>query len=187
MSKTDSDEKQLLERLRRGQPQAVQLWFKRYHQRLVRFFLQKVASQSDAEELAQETFINCLRHLALFRGESGIWTWMVSIARHEVNDYFRKKYAKKAINALPLSELLEQKTVVVHDAHQTAELVAAAIQQLRAEWRELLQLKYIDRKSVKEIAAELGRSIKAVEADLFRAREAFKVAYLALAALDVHA
>lgn len=172
-----SDQRLLLE-LREGSATAVQQWFQQYYPRLLRMVVARVGSETDAEEISQETFVNCLRHLPLFRGDSSLWTWMQSIARHEISDYFRKRYAKKAIHALPLSELLEDAQIA--DAHETAERVKQAIHSLKTEWQELLQLKYIDGKSLKEIAAELGRTIKAVEAELYRARQAFKEAYLAL-------
>ncbi|HYD34896.1 MAG TPA: RNA polymerase sigma factor [Vitreimonas sp.] len=170
----DTD-KILLSRLKAGDPAAVQEWFQTYHAKLVRFIAAKVTNSTDAEELAQETFINCLKHLPLFRGESQIWTWMQSVARHEIADYFRKKYAKKALNVLPLSELIG--TEPVADAHELAEKVKATLKKMTAEAQELLWLKYVDGKKVADIALELGRSVKAVESDLFRARVEFKALY----------
>ena len=81
---------------------------------------------------------------------------------------------------MPLSDLLHDE--VIADAPGVSEKVRQAFNQLDVEYQELLLLKYIDNKHVKEIAAEIGRSVKAVEADLFRARQAFKAAYLAMPA-----
>lgn len=165
----------LLQELKAGQPQAVQRWFTEYHPLILRFILSKVESEKDAEELAQETFIHCLQHLPLFRGEASILTWMQGIARHEVADYYRKFYAKKAIKALPLNELIGD--AHVSDAHETSEKVKRVFRALSHEHQELLLLKYVDGKKVSEIARELGRSVKAIESDLFRARQTFKTLY----------
>lgn len=170
-----SPDTQLLERLKKGEPLAVQQWFSGYHDRLLRFVLTKVSSDKDAEELVQETFINCLKHLPLFRGDSSILTWMQGIARHEVADFYRKKYAKKAIKALPLGDLVIG--AKVDDAHEVSEKVKTVLLKMSTDYRELLSLKYIDGKKVGEIALELGRSIKAIESDLFRARSEFKKLY----------
>jgi len=167
---------QLLIRLKRGDRVAVKDWYQLYYPRLLRHISSKVAKATDAEELTQDTFMSCLKHLPLFRGESSIWTWMQRIAHHEVADYYRKMYAKKAIRALSLDELLLAEPI--SDAHETSQKVTAALAQLSGNYRELLLLKYVDRKKVEDIAKQFGRSIKSVESDLFRARQAFKQAYL---------
>ncbi len=172
------DDQQLLLQLKQGDPHAVELWFKLYHKKLLKLILMKVSIKKDAEEIAQDTFMSCLKHLPLFRGESAIWTWMVKISQHEVADYYRKRYAKKAIHALSLDEFLL--STKIDNAHDTSEKVKLALSKMSQEYREILLMKYVDNKKVKEIAAILGRTIKAVESDLFRARVEFKEIYLAL-------
>jgi len=63
------------------------------------------------------------------------------------------------------------------DSHEISERVKQVIADLSEEYRELLLLKYVDKKKVKEIARELKRTVKAVESDLFRAREEFRRLY----------
>lgn len=173
-----SQESVLLEGLKDGSPQAVEYWFKHFQPKVLALVSTKVSLEKDAEEITQEIFLNCLKHLPLFRGESSILTWMYSIARHEVADYYRKKYAKKAISLLPLTDLLHLEDV--KDAHEVSENVRQVFYQMTQEHRELLLLKYIDQKKVKDIADELGKSVKAVESELFRARVEFKRLYLLL-------
>lgn len=175
---TFTQESALLEGLKDGLPQAVEYWFKHFQPKVLAFVSTKVSIEKDAEEITQEIFLNCLKHLPLFRGESSILTWMYSIARHEVADYYRKKYAKKAISLLPLNEILQIEDV--KDAHTVSENVRQVFYQMTQEHRELLLLKYIDQKKVKDIADELGKSVKSVESDLFRARIEFKRLYLLL-------
>lgn len=166
---------QLLAKLRTGDPQAVEQWFKAFHHPLLKFVKAKINSEVDAEEIVQETFINCLKHLPLFRGTSSIKTWMQGVARHEIADYYRKKYAKKAMAALPLNELILSDEV--ENSHEVAEKVRQVFDRMSSHQRELLLLKYIDGKKVEEIATEMGRTIKAIESELFRARQEFRVLY----------
>jgi len=179
----DKSEAALLKDLRAGVPMAVEYWFKIYHPKLLSFVVAKVSQDSDADELVQETFLNALKQLPLFRSESQLMTWMQAIARHEIADYFRKKYAKKAIQALSLNDAFVQALLPtkVSDSHETSERVKLAIQTLSLQHRELLLLKYIDGKKIEEMAAELHKSVKSIESELFRARQAFKVAYAAVA------
>ncbi|MCB9813457.1 MAG: RNA polymerase sigma factor [Pseudomonadales bacterium] len=169
--KNEKDMK-LLAKLKIGNPRAVTQWFNNYHNRMFALVVQKVSNPQDAEEIVQQTFLNCLKHLPLFRGNSSIWTWMNSIARHEIADYFRKKYAKKALKTTHLFDLLMIDDV--DDSTEVSEKVTKVLKRMRNQYQEILMLKYIDNKKVAAIATELGKSIKAVESDLFRARKEFK-------------
>jgi RNA polymerase sigma factor (sigma-70 family) len=168
-------ENTLLSQLKLGQPQAVQKWFQKYHDKLLSLIESKVGNEKDAEELTQDTFVSCLKHLPLFRGESSIWTWMSRIAQHEVADYYRKRYAKKFIKALPLSELLPIEEL--SDSHEIAHKVHLVLQKMAQENREVLLMKYVDKMKVKDIAEQSGRTIKSVESILFRARGEFRQLY----------
>jgi RNA polymerase sigma-70 factor (ECF subfamily) len=164
---------QLLADLRTGDSRAVELWFAQYHDRVLQYVITRISIEKDAEEIVQETFMNCLKHLPLFRGNASIWTWMCGIAKHEISDYFRKRYAKKALRTLPLGEMLLADSVTT--TSEQVEVVQKVLKNMSSEYVELLLKKYLDRKKVKDIAREVGRSVKAIESDLFRAREEFKM------------
>jgi RNA polymerase sigma-70 factor, ECF subfamily len=171
-------DKKLIGKLRQGDQAASREWFEKHHSQLLKFVLFKVSNHDDAEEIVQETFINCLRHLPVFSGKSSIMTWMKAIAHHEIADYYRKKYAKKAVFSLPLLESLSHE--IVGDSQEVAKKVSFVLQKMRKDYRELLLLKYVDGKKIKSIALELKRSFKSVEADLFRARKDFKEIYVSI-------
>lgn len=173
-----SFDKKLISRLRQGSSSASREWFDKYHPQLLKFILFKISDHDDAEEIAQETFINCLKHLPVFNEKSSILTWMKGIARHEIADYYRKKYAKKAICSLPLFESLSDE--LMGDSQEVVKKVSFVLRRMRKDYRELLLLKYVDGKQIKIIAQELKRSFKSVEADLFRARKDFKEIYVSI-------
>jgi RNA polymerase sigma-70 factor (ECF subfamily) len=165
----------LLSQLKSGNAKAVQTWFNEYHDRLFQSIALKVSIEKDVEELVQDTFLSCLKHLPLFRGESSILTWMLRVAHHEVADYYRKRYAKKFIHALPLSELFPLQDI--SDSHEISHKVRLVLAKMAKEEREILLMKYVDKKKVKQIASELGRTVKSVESVLFRARSEFRALY----------
>jgi len=172
----------LVEALKKGDALAVEYWFKKYRAKLRQIAFLKVSSAQVANEIVQETFISCLQTLNLFQGKSSLLTWMQSVMRHEIADYYRKRYAKKFIQTIPLSDIfLEQN---YKDAASSAEAVSVVLKQMLQKNRELLLKKYVDCKKVKEIALELGNSVKAVESDLFRARQEFKTLWLELEQSD---
>lgn len=172
------NEKVLVEALKAGNELAVEYWFKKYRFKLKKITLSKISNSHQAEEVVQETFINCLQTLNLFKGNSSLLTWMQSVLRHEIADYYRKRYAKKFIQTIPLSDfLLEQN---YKDAASSAELVSTVLKRMVQKNRELLLKKYVDCKKVKEIASEMGNTVKSVESDLFRARQEFRSLWLEL-------
>lgn len=169
-------EQALLIDLKRGMPEAVRVWYARYKPIIKSFVQTKIDKREDVEEITREIFMNCLHHLPVFRGEASIKTWMTRIASHEIADYYRKKYAKKVITAIPLSQLLFVDTP--KNMHETAAMVQETLTTLRRDYQELLLLKYVDKKSINEISQLLNKSIKSVESDLFRARKEFRAVYM---------
>ncbi len=173
-----NQEEVLIEALKNGNELAVEYWFKKYRPQLRKIALSKVPNQSVAAEIVQETFISCLQTLNLFKGKSSLLTWMQSVMRHEVADYYRKQYAKKFIQTIPLSDFLFEQNY--KDAASSAELVTLVLKRMVKKNRELLLKKYVDCQKVKDIALEMNVTIKSVESDLFRARKEFKALWLKL-------
>jgi len=173
-----TDESILVEAIKNGHELAIEYWFKNYHQQLLNLALQKLPNRPIAEEVVQETFINCLRSINLFKGDSSLLTYMQSILRHEINDFYRKRYAKKFIQTIPLSEFLLEHEY--KDAHETADMVKLVLKKMAGRSRELLMQKYVDKKRIKELARELGRSEKAIESELFRARKEFRLLWASI-------
>lgn len=167
-----AQEAKLVLQLRQGNQKAVAEWFSTYHNRLLKVALQKVEQRSDAEELVQETFLNCMKQMALFRGSSSLWTWMNAILRHEISDFYRKRYAKNALRTLPLFEKLAIDDI--HASDDVSAKVTSVLKKMSGEYRELLEQKYIDKRKVIEIAKNWGKSCKSIESDLFRARQEFQ-------------
>lgn len=171
-------EQQLLSQLRAGQKSAVRSWFRMFAPYLLRLTLGRISLKEDAEEIVQETFINCLKQLPLFRGQSRLKTWMVSILKHEIADYYRKRYAKRALRLTPLADFLL--AVPVKDAGETAGKVRAVLSQMAYQKKELLMMKYVDKKKVEEIAGLWNKTVKSIESELFRARREFRALYVEL-------
>ncbi len=171
------EEKQLVELIKLGDTHAVDVWYAQYKTRLKQYISQKISHEADCEELVQQTFIHCIQQIHIFLGRSSLLTWMISIAHHEVADYYRKKYAKKALLTIPLPLNLLDYSVT--DRHEITEQVSAVLHAMKAETRELLLMKYVDKKQVAVIAEELGKTVKSVESELFRARREFKLAFVA--------
>lgn len=174
-------ETQLIRDLLSGDAKAVHGWYASYAPGLIRYAEQKLSRSDVAQEVVQETFVNALKNLRLFRGQSSLHTWMVGILNHEIADYYRKLYAKRAIKVIPLADwLLHELAMDETDTQETPVKVRMTLDRMVQEQKELLLQKYIDGKKVKQIARDLGKSVKAIESDLFRARVEFRRIYSTL-------
>lgn len=170
------EEQLLLARLRQGSKEAVRNWHALFSPKLLRFVQAKISNTNDAEEVVQDTFIACLESLPLFHGRSSLWTWMCSIANHEVSDYFRKRYAKRVLQSIPFADALLP--TQLHNMHSVSQAVQHVLAKMPSNDREILMMKYVDGLEVRHIARKLKVSFKSAESLLFRARKEFRLLYM---------
>lgn len=174
-----TDERELLRRLRRGEQAALDAFFAAHFDRLYRFIYYRAAGDRQAaEDITQESLIAALNGLERFDGRSALYTWLCGIARHKIGDHFRRlqrlSELRDALSAEPAtaSDPYEQT-----EHAERRELVLASLQALPAHYQQALVLKYLDRVSGRELAAQLAISEDAAESLLARARSAFRRAY----------
>ena len=134
------------------------------------------ANRPLAEELHQEVWLSAIDSIDRFDPRRGtLRRWILGIARRQVALQFRR--ASRAVPAPAASA--EGSCEPVDDAFlpedhieqaERAALVHAAMTSIAVERRELLQAKYIDGLSVRQLAKRSGRTEKSVESLLARAR-----------------
>lgn len=173
------DEGLLIIQLKAGYERAVRDWFVWYSPRIKAAVAQKVSVNEDVDEIVQEVFLACLRELIHFKNQSSLSTWMLSVTRHKIADYYRAKYAKRVIHLVALLDGLPTALTSVGD--DISENVAQTLAKINDFEREILLAKYVDGKSVAQIAQQLSKSVKSIESSLFRARLSFKKEYALIA------
>jgi RNA polymerase sigma-70 factor (ECF subfamily) len=171
----DKNEQEMLLALRRGERSAWRRFYRGTQQKLLWWVKVRVKETADAEEIVQDSYLALLESLPLYRGGSSLWTFLVAIAKHEVMDYWRKKYAKKAILTIPFADYVY--TEKLYSSAQTAAVIEMVYQKLKAREVQILRWKYEEGLPMEAIAKRLKVSVKAAESRLFRARRTFQVAY----------
>lgn len=159
-----------------GDKRAFRLFYKQQQPKLLSYVIKRVSNREDAEEIVQDTFLSFLDALPLYRGNAKLSTFLGSIVRHEIADYFRKKYAKKALQYVPFID--KGYTPDLYSTKETRQQFNKALRSLLPQDQLLIEWKYEQKLSVKEIAKKLDISVKATESRLFRARKAFQLAYV---------
>lgn len=77
-----------------GDMAAFETLYERHHRRVYSLCLRMIANPTEAEDLAQEVFIQLFRKLGSFRGESAFTTWLHRLTVNHVLMHFRKKGVK---------------------------------------------------------------------------------------------
>lgn len=131
-----------------------------------------------AEDLVQETFLAAWQNLQSFRGEAGLRPWLLGIARHKVEDYYRRRLREAEWPNLG-DESVPQPAIVPRyeerlDWAQRQKKVAQTLAALPEAYALALLWRYAENLSVREMAENAGKSEKAVERLLARAREHFR-------------
>ena len=88
---TEPSEAQLIERAKLGDAEAFQALYDKHKRRVYSLCLRMTANTAEAEDLAQEAFLQLFRKIATFRGESAFSTWLHRLSVNVVLMHLRKK------------------------------------------------------------------------------------------------
>ena len=174
---TSSDERELVSAMRRGDRKATAQFVSRYADNIYGYVNYRLAPRADlVEDVVQDVFLAALASLASFQGTSSLRTWLLGIARHKVEDHYRRRLrAPESLDEeaveLPADAPLPDEAI---DRDRAREKAQHVLQQLREEYRFVLLWRYWDNRSVRDIADAIGKTEKAVERTLARARARFR-------------
>src|SRR5919199_2906406 len=170
---TQTTDHALAQRAAAGDMPAFEELYDRHHRRVYSLCLRMIGNQAEAEDLAQEAFIQLYRKIGSFRGESAFTTWLHRLTVNQVLMHFRKRGVK-----------LEQTT---DDGDVPVQIVAgtedparmpvvdrialdAAVAQLPPGYRTGFVLHDVEGHEHEEIARLLGCSVGTSKSQLHKAR-----------------
>ncbi len=140
-----------------------------------------IRNREDAEDAAQECFLNAFVHLKDFDGRSQFATWLTRIAINASLMKLRKNRGAREVpmdDSNPSSEPVAQREFRHHapDPEESCSLrerkriVKSAISGLRPRARNVVELIHLEERSIRETAQILGISTGAVKARMFQAK-----------------
>lgn len=157
--------------------------FIKQHQALVfNTALGIVQNHEDAEEIAQDVFIEVYQQYQNFKGDSSVGTWLYRITTNKCIDLLRKKKSKKRFAFITGLFHKESNEPVIDAAHfihpgviaenkEKADHLFKALEELPENQKTAFILCETEMLSYKEIADVMQVSLSSVEALLFRARQ----------------
>lgn len=139
-----------------------------------------------AEEIVQQTWVRAVRAIGTYDPQRArVVTWLKTIARNEARRLLGREFRQ-----IPLSQVEPQVLTALEQIDTTAlpesalerkelqALVHNSVWELKPQHRSVLLQKYMEDRSIAQIAAGNGRSVKATESLLTRARLGFKNVFL---------
>ncbi len=165
----------VLQRDRKASAEFVQFYSDPVY-RYVRFRLQPRVEA--VEDLVQEVFLTAWKSLGRYEGGAPLKQWILGIARHKVQDHYRQ-----VLKSVPFPEDADQLAdssdglEIQLGTAQAQARISSILAKLPDHYRTVLLWRYWEKKSAEEIGSEIGRTPKAVERLLSRARQQFKEAW----------
>ena len=156
----------------------------RNHQPRLRAICRRMCGpDDDPDDVLQDTYVEIVRHLAGFRGESSFMTWATAVARSQLNRHRRRhrRHVRRddaidtASRSYPtLFGQVEPEPELQACADSLRAPLLAALAELAELDREVFVMRELDGMTAPEVASALGLSIPAVKSRLHRARRSLR-------------
>jgi RNA polymerase sigma-70 factor (ECF subfamily) len=167
------DDRKTVDAIRSGDAAAFQELYERHCRRVHSFALRRLGDRVEAEDVVQEVFTAVYTGLERYEGKSDLVVWIYGITRNILNNRLRRR---GGVRLLSLDDLPPESAPLTEgpgsqaEARQTLVRLSAAIDQLPAEQRRILELRHGRRMAIRKIAEVTGRSEDAIKSSLYRAR-----------------
>jgi RNA polymerase sigma factor (sigma-70 family) len=184
--KTPVTEADFIEKLRAGKQSAFSQLLDAYQQKVFGTCISFIPNKEDAEDVAQEVFLEVFKSISKFKGNSKLSTWIYKIATNKCLEFIRKKNTKKRFafmqtilgNDIPLDKTsyfteVNHPGILLENKEKSA-IIFRAINSLPENQRVIFTLAKIDGKSYQEIVEITDKSLSSVESILFRAKKSLQ-------------
>lgn len=174
-------ESELIQGLRNGDETAFKYLVENYQDRVYNTAISIVHNPEDAEDVAQEVFIQVYRSIHSFKEESKLSTWLYRIATTRALDLLRSRKSKKRAgfirrlfgeNNEPAIEIPDfNHPGVALDQKENAARLFKAIKQLPENQRIAFTLHKVEHLSYQEVSEVMKTSVPAIESLMHRAKQ----------------
>ena len=142
------------------------------------FQLKRVRNESDAEDISIEAFAKAFDKIDQFDTRYNFSSWVITISENIQIDQFRKQ--RNSIVVTPLDEQDNQANQVPDDSPSSEDALIqeqnliqlqTLMKMLKPMYREVLQLRYFQEMSYRDIAEQLGEPLTNIKVRLLRAKK----------------
>ncbi|WP_309614070.1 sigma-70 family RNA polymerase sigma factor [Flavobacterium sp.] len=167
-----------IEKAKTGDQVAFTYLLDHYWNEVYGFMLKRTENETDAEDIAIETFSKAFDKIAMYNPEFQFNTWLIAIAKNVHIDMLRKKKSTvfveitdeedhQAYNVADTSPSVEDALIT----EQNLSRLLQFIKELKPHYQEVIQLRYFQEMSYQEIAEQLNEPLSNVKIKLLRAKK----------------
>ena len=182
MSSSAQADKELMEKVRKGDKRAFDLLVLKYQQKVANIISRYIHDHSEVLDVSQETFIKAYRALPKFRGDSAFYTWLYRIAINTAKNHLAARgrrppmddveamTAEQMDSGLRLKDYATPENLAMEE--EVARTIRQAVEELPEDLRTAITLREMEGLSYEEIAQAMDCPIGTVRSRIFRARDA---------------
>jgi RNA polymerase sigma-70 factor (ECF subfamily) len=177
----EDPDRKLVAQAKQGDRQAFEKLVKRYQNKVLYLAFDLIGNYTDAQDVAQNVFLQAFRNIAYFRAEATFSTWIYKITTNAAIDFQRSQKRRRAIfmdqtardneeNSI-WEQVADPEATIVQKVEQAdlKELIEQTVGQLSPQQRAAFVLKYFHDQSTDAIAKILGCDPVTVRGHLMRA------------------
>ena len=176
MSPVGVDEQELIARCQTSDPDAIGLLVERYQRYVYRLSYSLTGNASDADDLAQDAFINIIKGIGNFKGRSSLTSWIYVVVLNTFRDAKRRAARRPTTSLEAQPGGADQQPTPLWDQGDTllrkelAQVLQEALVQVPEDFREVVVLYDILGHSYEEISRMLTLPMGTVKSRLHRGR-----------------
>ncbi len=184
-------DQELVRALKSGSQEAFQVFYDRYFDAIYKFcFFRLGQNHANTEDVVGEVMLTAVRKVNDLHeaDDTKVFNWLAQIARFKLMEAYRRlkrldqeklfsSFDEEVAGFLEGNLAAEEEAPLTEEEDGTAEMIGAVLTSLPEDYQRVLSEKYLQGRSVKNIALHMDRSEKSVESLLTRSRDAFRKAH----------
>lgn len=173
MGMHEDDDQRLMEKVARGDRQAIGILYQRHHKRVFHFVRRFVSDAATAEDLTNDVFIEVWQKSPAYEGRSKVSSWLLGVARYKALSEVRRKKPDHTKSDEILDTVMDEADdpEMVSQKKDKGAAIKRCIKTLSRDHRVILELIYYHEKSIEEVAEILDIPKNTVKTRTFHARK----------------
>lgn len=163
----DLPEKEIIQKIQNGEINYFELLVKKYSQILLRYTKIKTENEQDSHDIVQNSFIKSYKAINRFDLQKPFYPFIFTILKNEISEFYRKNRKHFQLN----EDIAQNNN---EDNNLSIEYI---FQKIKKQYKEVLELYYIQGFSYKEISDKINKPINTIKTLLRRAKMEAKEIY----------
>jgi RNA polymerase sigma-70 factor, ECF subfamily len=169
----EADERLLIEAAQRDPARFAEL-YERNFERVYAYVFRRLANRDEAEDVTSEVFHQALENLGSFEWRGAPFAaWVLRIAANAITDRWRRNSREQSTDQSDAPEAVPVDPADIEQVERCARLFHL-VRALPADQRRVIEMRFAEEKSIREISAEMKRSEGAVKQLQFRAIQSLR-------------